>query len=58
MRQIQFLPQITVQCPCRDEAQIWKNIYVTADYQYVTDPIYNAARGPVSILGMRLHWDF
>jgi high affinity Mn2+ porin len=40
------------------KAQIWKNILVTADYQYVIDPAYNAARGPVSILGIRLHWDF
>jgi len=40
------------------KAQIWKNIYATADYQYVIDPAYNAARGPVSILGIRLHWEF
>jgi len=39
-------------------AQIWKNIHVTADYQYVIDPAYNAARGPVSILGVRFHWEF
>lgn len=37
---------------------VWKNIAVTADYQYVINPAYNAARGPVSILGMRLHWEF
>ncbi len=40
------------------KAQIWKNIYATADYQYVADPAYNAARGPVSILSMRFHWEF
>jgi high affinity Mn2+ porin len=40
------------------KAQIWKNIYASADYQYVIDPAYNAARGPVSILSMRFHWDF
>ena len=40
------------------KAQIWKNIYATADYQYVTDPAYNAARGPVSILSARFHWEF
>ena len=39
-------------------AQIWKNIYATGDYQYVINPAYNAARGPVSILSMRLHWEF
>jgi high affinity Mn2+ porin len=40
------------------KAQIWKNLYATADYQYVIDPAYNAARGPVSILAMRFHWEF
>jgi high affinity Mn2+ porin len=40
------------------KAHIWKNIYATADYQYVIDPAYNEARGPVSILSMRFHWEF
>jgi high affinity Mn2+ porin len=38
--------------------QIWKNFSGTADYQFVIDPAYNEARGPVSILGMRVHWEF
>lgn len=38
--------------------QIWKEFNVTADYQYVMNPAYNRARGPVSVLSMRLHWDF
>ena len=38
--------------------QIWKAFNITADYQYVINPAYNEARGPVSIAGMRLHWDF
>jgi high affinity Mn2+ porin len=38
--------------------QIWKSFNLTADYQYVINPAYNAARGPVSIASMRLHWDF
>jgi high affinity Mn2+ porin len=38
--------------------QIGKNLNATADYQYVINPAYNAARGPVSILSARLHWDF
>jgi high affinity Mn2+ porin len=33
----------------------WK---VTADYQFVVNPGYNRDRGPVSILGMRLHTQF
>jgi len=38
--------------------QIWKTFNATADYQYVINPAYNAARGPVSILSARLHFDF
>jgi high affinity Mn2+ porin len=38
--------------------QAWKSIHVSADYQYVADPAYNAARGPVSIVSLRLHWEF
>jgi high affinity Mn2+ porin len=38
--------------------QIYKNFNATADYQYVVNPAYNTARGPVSIAGIRLHWDF
>jgi high affinity Mn2+ porin len=40
------------------KAQIWKNINGTVDYQFVLNPAYNEARGPVSILSLRLHWDF
>ena len=29
--------------------------HVTADYQFVNNPAYNRDRGPVSILGVRLH---
>jgi len=38
--------------------QIWKNFHATADYQLVVNPAYNTARGPVSIVSGRLHWDF
>src|SRR5208283_4667744 len=38
--------------------QIYKNFNATADYQYVVNPAYNAARGPVSVVTARLHWDF
>ena len=30
-------------------------IWLSADYQIVIHPAYNAARGPVSIFGLRLH---
>jgi high affinity Mn2+ porin len=37
---------------------IWKNLHGTLDYQFITDPAYNRARGPVSVLAARLHWSF
>lgn len=40
------------------EFQVWKTVYATLDYQFVSDPAYNRARGPVSIFGARLHWEF
>ena len=33
-------------------------VTVTADYQYVANPAYNRDRGPVSVLGLRLHSEF
>jgi len=38
--------------------QIWKSVHGALDYQFVIDPAFNRARGPVSIFGARLHWDF
>jgi high affinity Mn2+ porin len=38
--------------------QVWKSISATADYQYVVNPAYNTARGPVSVASLRLHWDY
>ncbi len=32
--------------------------WVTADYQHIVNPAYNADRGPVNILGGRLHVEF
>jgi high affinity Mn2+ porin len=34
------------------------NFTVTADYQLITNPAYNADRGPVSIFSGRLHGEF
>jgi high affinity Mn2+ porin len=36
-------------------AHIWRGIYFAVDYQHVTDPGYNRDRGPVSVVGFRLH---
>jgi high affinity Mn2+ porin len=31
---------------------------LTADYQFVTNPAYNADRGPVHVFSGRLHGEF
>jgi high affinity Mn2+ porin len=38
--------------------QIWKTIHASLDYQFITDPAFNRDRGPVSVFGARLHWEF
>jgi high affinity Mn2+ porin len=38
--------------------QIWKTLHAALDYQFISDPAYNLARGPVSVLGARVHWSF
>jgi high affinity Mn2+ porin len=35
-----------------------KSLTLTADYQFITNPAYNADRGPVSIFSGRLHGEF
>ena len=36
----------------------WKNFYVTADYQRIWNPGYNADRGPVDFGALRFHIEF
>jgi high affinity Mn2+ porin len=38
--------------------QIWKSLQGALDYQYITNPAFNRDRGPVSVIGARLHWGF
>ena len=38
--------------------QIWKTVHGALDYQFITNQAYNQDRGPVSVLGARLHWEF
>jgi high affinity Mn2+ porin len=38
------------------DARIWKTIHTTVDYQFISDPAFNRARGPVSVFAVRLHW--
>ena len=37
---------------------IWKPIWITADYQYIANPAYNADRGPLNIYSARFHAEF
>ena len=37
---------------------VTRSLWVTADYQHITNPAYNADRGPVEIFGGRLHSEF
>jgi high affinity Mn2+ porin len=38
--------------------EVQAGLTVTADYQFVVDPAYNADRGPVSIFAVRVHAEF
>ena len=38
--------------------RIHKGVELTLDYQLVNNPAYNADRGPISVLGFRLHGEF
>lgn len=35
-----------------------KQIHAALDYQFIADPAFNRARGPVSVFGTRIHWEF
>ncbi len=38
--------------------KIYKNLHGAGDYQFVDNPAFNRARGPVSFISGRLHWEF
>jgi high affinity Mn2+ porin len=40
------------------DAEIIKGINMALDYQLIANPAYNADRGPISVLGLRLHGAF
>jgi high affinity Mn2+ porin len=40
------------------DCRVWKSVHVALDYQFVTDPAFNRDRGPVSVFGARVHWEF
>ncbi|MGH9377357.1 MAG: carbohydrate porin [Terriglobia bacterium] len=37
---------------------LWRGVFGSADFQYVTNPGYNRARGPALVPSLRLHVDF
>jgi high affinity Mn2+ porin len=39
------------------DGKIAKHLHGALDYQFVADPAFNSARGPVSVFGMRLHFE-
>ena len=39
-------------------AAITDGLAASADYQFIANPAYNRDRGPVSLIGMRLHAQF
>jgi len=39
-------------------AAVNENIYITLDYQYVINPAYNRARGPLSVISLMAHVEF
>ncbi len=36
---------------------VWKSVHFAVDYQFVANPAFNRDRGPVNILGSRLHFE-
>ena len=40
------------------DGKIAKHLRGALDYQFIADPAFNSARGPVSAFGMRLHFEF
>ena len=36
-------------------AHVYKNMFISADYQRIANPAYNSARGPVNFYGLRAH---
>jgi carbohydrate-selective porin OprB len=35
-----------------------KHVWLTGDYQHIWNPAYNAARGPIGVVALRLHAEY
>lgn len=40
------------------DCHVWKTVHFALDYQFINNPAFNQDRGPVSVFGARLHWEF
>jgi high affinity Mn2+ porin len=40
------------------DLKIWKTLHSALDYQFIDNPAFNQNRGPVSVFGARVHWEF
>jgi len=40
------------------QALLYKHLWLSADYQLILNPAYNRDRGPVNVLGARVHVEF
>jgi high affinity Mn2+ porin len=40
------------------KASVTEGLNFTVDYQYIVNPAYDAARGPVNVIGVRVHAEF
>ena len=38
-------------------AKLYKELFLTADFQKITNPAYNSARGPINVISVRLHFE-
>ena len=38
--------------------QVCSAVHASLDYQFIDNPAFNRARGPVSVIGARLHWEY
>ena len=53
---IQYKPEQVIETYY--SALLAKELFLTTDFQKITNPAYNSSRGPVNIISMRLHYEF
>jgi high affinity Mn2+ porin len=53
---LRYSPEEVIECYY--SLVMTRNLFLSADYQFIDHPGYNADRGPVSIGGVRVHFEF